>query len=443
MGAFLERARVLFRQVRYDLAEGELLRELAANPHNPLALALLGLCRGRLQRFDEAVLSCRAAVRLAPECAYTHYALAYILDDCNHLDEASAAVAAALRLNPGEADYHALLAYIRSRQRSFEESLAAAEEGLRLAPTHVHCLNRRAMALAHMLRPEEAEQVIRSALAQDPQNAVTLANFGWVLLEQQKPAPALEHLQEALRLDPRLSWARQKTVDALVLLVEQGLQSQALKHFPDALRRDPEMEVARQRLVQALIQRMPEPLARGLQTSWLLGCYLTLGSNPQPRLVVLLLILLILYVCILPRRFVLVDPLYYLVLRLRRLGRQVLSAEQVRGGTRVGLCLAATLVTGLVALLIGSELLLVLAVVFQSLVLPVAYLTACPPGRSRSGMGAFLGLLLVGGVSLVGLGLAGLLTGEQLTEGRDLVFLLGAGITGLLARALLWWNNEK
>src|SRR4051812_34473315 len=132
MGAFLERARVLFRQVRYDLAEGELLRELAANPYNPLAHALLGLCRGRLHRHEEAVQSCREAVRLAPECAYVHYALAYSLDDCDRLPEAADAVAASLRLNPVEADYHALLAYIRSRQHYFEESLAAAEAGLRL-----------------------------------------------------------------------------------------------------------------------------------------------------------------------------------------------------------------------------------------------------------------------------------------------------------------------
>jgi tetratricopeptide (TPR) repeat protein len=437
MGLHLDRARLLFRQVRYDLAEGELLRELAEAPDSALAHALLGLCRGRMQRPLEGMASCREAARLAPAAAFVHYALAYVLDDCGRLDEALSALHEALRLEPSAPDYHALLSYVFARLGQHLQSLAAAEAGLRLAPDHVHCLNRRALSLAALSRPEEAEAVIRAALASDPQNAVTLANFGAVLLEQDKPAPALEQLREALSRDPRLDWARDRTVDALVLLVEQGLKGQALAHYPEALSRDPEMADGRQRLVAALMRRVPETVGGCLQGFWLLGCYLTLGPNPSPRLGYLLLILLILYVCVFPRRFVLIEPVYHLLLRCHRLGQRVLSAEQKTASSCVGLMLLATLLAGGVAWLSGDAYAFVVAVVCQSLVLPVAYLHALPREKPRSGMAAYLGLLVVGSVTLVAARALGLLAPGLTAELRDLLFLHGAGITGLLARALL------
>jgi tetratricopeptide (TPR) repeat protein len=437
MGIHLDRARWLFRQVRYDLAERELLRELAEEPGCPLSHALLGLCRSRLRRFDDALLACREAVRLAPGSAFAHYALAYILDDCNRIDEALTAIGEALRIDPAAADYHALLAFLQARAGRYLESLTAAETGLRLAPQHVHCLNRRALALASLSRPEEAEAVIRSALASDPQNAVTRANFGWVLLEQQKPAPALEQLREALSLDPCLGWVRDKAVDALVLLVEQGLDGQAIKHFPEALRHDPDMEQGRQRLARAMLQRVPEVLGGCLQAFWLLGCYLTVGPNPSPRLGFLLVLLLILYVCVFPRRFVLIEPISCLLLRCHRLGRRVLLPEQAAASLWVGAILGAALLAGSIAWLSADSFAFLVAVVCQSLTLPVAYMFACRPRRARSGMAAYLGLLVLAGMALIALRGTGILSATGAVEVRDLLFLLGAGISGLLARALM------
>jgi tetratricopeptide (TPR) repeat protein len=442
MSTHLDRARWLFRQVRYDLAERELLHALAAEPASAAGHALLGLCRDRLRRWAEALPSCREAVRLAPDSAFVHYALAYVLDDCGRLDEALAAIREALRLDPAAPDYHALCAFLQARAGCYRESLTAAEEGLRLAPEHVHCLNRRALALAALSRPEEAEAVIRATLAGDPENAVTLANFGWVLLEQQMPAPALEKLREALSLDPCLGWARDKAIDALVLLVEQGLDGQALKHFPDALRRDPEMKEGRQRLARTMLRRVSEVIGGCLQAFWLLGCYLTLGPNPSPRLGFLLMLLLVLYVCVFPRRFVLVEPVCCLLLRCRALGRRVLSPEQVTASTCVGAVLGAALLAVVTAWLTGAAFTLLVAVVCQSLALPIAYVFACPPQRPRSGMSAYLALLALAGTSLLALRAVGLLSAEVVTDMRDLLFLLGAGVTGLLARALLALNGE-
>jgi hypothetical protein len=188
---------------------------------------------------------------------------------------------------------------------------------------------------------------------------------------------------------------------------------------------------------------VPETIGGCLQAFWLLGCYLTLGPNPSPRLSFLLLVLLILYVCVFPRRFVLIEPVYHLWLRCGRLGRRVLSREQKAASTWVGVVLLGTLLAAVVAWLTGDAFAFLVAVVGQSLVLPVAYLRALPPEKPRSGMTAYLVVLATAGVALVALRGLGLLSLELTAELRDLLFLHGAGITGLLARSLLALHAQE
>src|SRR5690349_19422728 len=101
MGAFLERGRILFFQhSRYADAEREFLRALKGDPDSAEAHALLGLARNRLNRADEALASCREAIRLAPEWSYPHYALGYVLEKNDRLDEAAKALEDAIRITP-------------------------------------------------------------------------------------------------------------------------------------------------------------------------------------------------------------------------------------------------------------------------------------------------------------------------------------------------------
>ncbi len=71
-----ERARLLFRQGRYDLAERELRDELAEAPHDGQTHAFLGRCLARRNLLAEALEEGKEGVRLAPDLPYTHYMLA-------------------------------------------------------------------------------------------------------------------------------------------------------------------------------------------------------------------------------------------------------------------------------------------------------------------------------------------------------------------------------
>jgi len=109
MGTHLERALVLFEQSRHDLAEDQLRQELAGDPNSALAHSLLGLCLSERHEFQHATSEARMAVHLAPDMPFSHYALAKVLYDRDHIPEAQATIEEALRLDPEDPDYYALL----------------------------------------------------------------------------------------------------------------------------------------------------------------------------------------------------------------------------------------------------------------------------------------------------------------------------------------------
>ncbi len=62
-------------------------------------------------------------------------------------------------------------------------------EGSHSIPEHAGCLNLRAMALVQLGRKDEASRTLGSALADDPENALTHANQGWALLHRGRSWP--------------------------------------------------------------------------------------------------------------------------------------------------------------------------------------------------------------------------------------------------------------
>src|SRR5262249_8952623 len=262
------------------------------------------------------------------------------------------------------------------------------------------CLNRRAMALANLNRAREAGDAIRPALAKDPENAITQANQGWILLQQGNPLSALEHSREALRLNPRMEWARQNSVEAVAMLVRQGKQGDALKHFDGPLRLDPELEWGRQKVVQALTDRLRGRIALAFSLWWMLGCVVTVVKSGHPQLLAFLCVLVIwygLYFPFLPA----VTPALHLLVRCRRLGRLVLSRDQKRASSWVGACLLAAVGTFVVGMVTKAPNVFLGTLVLEFLVLPMGWTFACPSGWRRWLMAAYTAGLAAAGGAMV------------------------------------------
>ncbi len=419
MSANLERAVLLYRQSRYDLAERELRLVLGDEPNDARAHALLGLCLAKAERFEEATREAQVAVGAAPDLPFTHYALADILHDRARLGEAQSAIQEAIRLDPEDADYRALLANILADQQRWPDALEAAEEGLRLDGEHVAATNLRAMALLHLGRMEEAGATIEGALARDPENAASHANLGWNLLHRGEHEQALEHFREALRIDPTFDWARQGLVESLK---------------------------ARYRVYGLLLRYFLWMSRLGGRTRWLvlIGAYFGFRvlrgiAQAAPPLAPLIAPFLVVYGAFALSTW-LADPLFNLVLRLNRFGRYALSRDEVVASNWVGGVLLAALLSVLAALGTGQSAFVVAAFAFVAISLPLAGTFNCAVGWPRRAMAIYtaaLGLLGLAGLTQLSFGRTG---GDPFENdaaaGLLGLFLLGVFLSGWVANIL-------
>lgn len=320
MSVHLSRAQMLLQQSRPAEAEREAGLAIAQDPRDPMAHALIALCRVHAERGKEALEPARAAVGLAPDIAYFHYVHAFVL---HHLDRESDALVAAheaIRLAPEEEDNFALRASIQLARRDWNAALADAEAGLALNPEHVESANLRAMALVRLGRNDEATATVDYALERAPENALSHANQGWTSLHRNDPRRAQEYFREALRLDPELEYARQGMLEALK---------------------------ARNPIYRGMLAYF---LWMGRQTRWsqwgvIIGTYLTMRIlrataevNPALRWVLIPVIVLFYLFIFLTWT---AGPIFNLLLRFDRFGRLVLSREERHASNWFGASLLA------------------------------------------------------------------------------------------------------
>jgi tetratricopeptide (TPR) repeat protein len=382
MNPNLDRARLLYQQGRFDLAENELRQTLAAEPHDAYAHSLLALCLAQRKEFQEATAEAQQAIHLEPDFSFAHFTLAHVLFDRNRFAEALSAINEAIRLEPEDADYFALLANIHLNERRWREALAAAEQGLQFNPEHVGCTNLRAMAMVRLGRKSEAGATIDAALSKNPDNSLTHANQGWTLLHQGEPKKAAEHFREALRLDPQNEWARQGIIEALK--ARNIIYALMLKYFLWMSKFS-----RRGQWVIILVGYFGNQMLAGLAQS-------------NPAIAPWVLPLRILYLVFALMTW-LASPLFNLLLRLNKFGRLVLSREQTVASNWFGLCLLLALV-GLAACVVKGFVApwLLIALVFGFLLLPVSSVFRCYQGWPRNVMAALtIALALIGTSAIV------------------------------------------
>ena len=373
MSAHIERAQHLLSMHREEEAVRELVRHLGDEPDDAQALALLALCQSDLERYREATEAARRAVAAAPELPLAHYALAYVLHDRDRSADALAAVREALRLDSGNPRYHGLESAIHADQRHWREALAAADRGLALEPDHVQCRNLRALALSGLGRGDEASEMLRGTLAEDPEEPLSHANLGWRALERGDLRAAQRSFREALRLDPNLEWARQGMLETLK--ARHRIYRWMLAYF---------LWMARQ--------------TSGRRWMIVLGAYVLFSAvrgiaRAEPAALPFLAPLLVAYglFCWLSW---LADPLFNLLLFAHRDGRRVLSEDERFHAFLTGALHAAALAIAILAFGLGDLAILAPAVATLLVSLPVAAAGQLDAGsRRRRAFHVFAGVL--------------------------------------------------
>jgi tetratricopeptide (TPR) repeat protein len=381
-----QRALVLLEQRRYDLAEEELRRAIAAAPDDGYLHALLADCLCERGDYRAATAEAEQAIHLEPELPEGHAVLSRTLLRRNHFAEAERAIQEALRLEPLEPRYCAQLAAVHLERRDWEAGLAAAERGLESDPEHIACNNLRAMALVQLGRRDEAGLTMASTLARGPEVAFSHANQGWACLHDGRRQQALEHFREALRLDPTLDFARAGMVEAMK--AKNFIYALFLRYF-------------------LFMGRLSGRAQWAIILGGYFGYRLLSGiAREQPDLAPWLTPFLLLYAVFALMTWI-AAPLFNLLLRLDRHGRYALSRDEVVASNWIGGLIAAGL-----ALLAGwlateNELMMMGAIFCGLLLLPTSATFACQAGWPRRMMAVYTVALVGAGVGFFVLGLRG------------------------------------
>lgn len=158
---------------------------------------------------EEAARVAAEAVRLAPETADSHRALALGLHLALRLDEAAAEYKRALELDPNSKKAtRRNLADLNRGAGKAEAALTLYHEQLAADPADRSARAGVVLSLLELGRVVEAKKELDSALANDPQNLMLLAGASYWFAAHKDPERALEFAQKAVQLEPRYTWSQ-------------------------------------------------------------------------------------------------------------------------------------------------------------------------------------------------------------------------------------------
>jgi serine/threonine-protein kinase len=189
---------------------------------------------GPLRRGIDAA---RAAIRLKPDVAVTHYNLGNALRAHGKPAAAIDEYRAAIALKPDYAAAHSNLGVALRDQGNLEQAIAAFRQAIGLQPDDAKTYNNLGLALRDQGRLEEAVVAYRSAIRIKPELAGGHNNLAWALTDLGRLQEAIAELREAIRLKPDFAWAHANLGKALAML---GDDEGAIGAFRTAIRLKPD-----------------------------------------------------------------------------------------------------------------------------------------------------------------------------------------------------------
>jgi len=157
--------------------------------------------RAVLGRREEALPFARGAVDVAPDSLEPRLLLAQLCVETKHFGEADSTLLEATRRHPGDTGLLLELASMREERGDDRAAEAAARDALRIEPDNARALNFLGYLMAdHDRRLPEAMELIRRALAAEPDNGAFVDSMGWVLFRLGRYDDARVQLERAVDL---------------------------------------------------------------------------------------------------------------------------------------------------------------------------------------------------------------------------------------------------
>jgi len=183
---------------------------LKADPNDPSALRWKIFTLSDLSRFDEALALGKSVLAKAPEDSDFNRVQGAILTRAHRDEEAIAFYRELLKQFPANVELarvaHSGLSVIFVNRDDFANGEKELEELLKRVPDDAGVNNDLGYLYADQgKRLEEAESMIRKAVAEDPENSAYLDSLAWVLYKRGKYEEALRNIEKAIAIARRSS----------------------------------------------------------------------------------------------------------------------------------------------------------------------------------------------------------------------------------------------
>jgi tetratricopeptide (TPR) repeat protein len=306
---------------------------LREEPYQGGLFALRGLICAEAGRLDEASEAARQGREIAPEHPFVQYAFGAVALQQGSMLEAIEAAREARRLAPDYADAALLEARARVALGQWDSVRSLAAGVVEREPDNEEAALLEAIATEAArdgsLDPERWKRLGE----QFPLNPVARAGSGWIRLEAGQISSARAEFEQALAVDPSLSWAKAGLVVALK--AHNPVYALLLRFF-------------------LWFGRLPPRTRMIVLVGGLIGYNaLRRTAAEQPELRPLIAPVLIAYLGFVALSW-LADPLLDLLLMTRPEGRRLLDADQRRTALLVGTCLALGATMGITGALANA-----------------------------------------------------------------------------------------
>lgn len=204
VGKHMVRGMEFWRSTRYADAEAEYREAIRLDPQNADLHGALAPCLSDQGQNDEAVAEAKEALRLAPTSETAHYGLGYVLLAKRDLAGAEAELREAIRLSADDDNAHVALANVLWGKGDCEGAIAEAREAIRLdqGSSWAHS------TLGSLLGSCKGDWTagiaeIREGLRLNPNDETMHSTLASALRAKGDLDGAIAEYREALRLNPK------------------------------------------------------------------------------------------------------------------------------------------------------------------------------------------------------------------------------------------------
>jgi tetratricopeptide (TPR) repeat protein len=205
---------------RHAEAAAQFRASAQALPNDPAPFLNLSAALLALSDHRNALDAARRARRRAPNMPQAVYMVGLALLALDRLDAAEDEFAAAVRLAPDFADAWVNLGIVRYRRNDIERAKVAMRKALDVDPGHAGAAANLGVFLHLTGQIDASERVLRDALARNPGSPEARVNLAASLLQEDRPAEALELLDVLpAPTEPRIArhWQMQRSLALLQL----------------------------------------------------------------------------------------------------------------------------------------------------------------------------------------------------------------------------------